>query len=89
MLLVRGSPWTGRFLLCFVLFLAGVYAQGFPVDSSPYVYLIFLSCPCKLVRVGFLILYGRRAVGSRPEGLRLMAFSMVPGRKGDGGLSLP
>ena len=66
------------FCLVFLI-LVGVYGNGFPVDSSPCIYLIFLLCPSQVVRVGFLILCGWRAVGPRPEGLGLMAFSMKPG----------
>ena len=74
------------------LILVGDYGDGFPVDSSPFIYLIFLLGPRHVVRVGFLILCGWRAVGSRPEGLGLVAFSMVPGgiHPGDVGVfSLP
>ena len=63
-----------------LFFLSGVYGNGFPVDSSPCIYLISLLCPRYVVRVEFLVLCGWRAVGSIPEGLGLMAFSMVPGR---------
>ena len=62
------------------LILVGVYGNSFPVDSSPCSHLIFLLCPRQVVRVGFLILCGWRAVGPIPEGLGLMAFSMVLGR---------
>ena len=66
-----GTPWTGRFHF------VGVYSKGFPVDSSPCTSLIFLLCPRLLVRVGFLGLRGRRAVGPIPEGHGLMAFSLA------------
>ena len=70
------------------MLLVGVYSKGFPVDSSPCVYLISLLYPHLVVRVGFLILCGWRAVGPRPEGLGLMVFSLVPGWKGNGVFSL-
>ena len=57
----------------------GDYGDGFPVDSSPSIYLIFLLCPRQVARVGFHILCSWRVVGHRPEGLGLMAFSMVLG----------
>ena len=61
------------------LILVADYGDGFPVDSSLCIYLIFLLYPRQVVRLGFLILCGWRAVGHRPDGLRLVAFSMVPG----------
>ena len=61
------------------LILVGDYGDGFPVDSSPCIYLIFLLFSRQVVRVGFLISCGWRVVGPRPEELGLMAFSMVPG----------
>ena len=61
------------------LILVGDYGDGFPVDSSPCISLIYLPCPSQVDRVGFLILCDWSAVGPRPEGLGLMAFSMVPG----------
>ena len=61
------------------LILVGDYGNGFPVDSSTCTYFIFILCARQLVRVGFLILCGWRAVGPRPEGLGLMSFSIVPG----------
>ena len=57
----------------------GVYGNGFPIDSSTCIYLISLFCPLSVVRGGFLIVSSCRAVGSIPEGLGLMAFSVVPG----------
>ena len=41
-------------------------------------YLIFLFCPRMVVRVGFLIWLGWRAVGPILEGLGLMTFSLAP-----------
>ena len=72
-----------------IIYFVGVYSKGFPVDSSPCIYLYFSFRP--LVGGGFPILRGWCAVGLIPEGLGLMAFSLVPGwRKiGDGVLSLP
>ena len=38
----------GWFLLLYYFdFLVGVYGKGFPVDSSPCIYLIFLLCPVR------------------------------------------
>ena len=72
-LVVLGAPWTGK-----VSFVHTWWEHGlsFPVASSPCIYLIFLLCPRLVVRVGFLVLRGWRAVGSIPEGLRVMAFSL-------------
>ena len=53
-----------------------VYGKGFPVDSSPCIYLYFSFRPPS--RRGFLILRGWRAVGLGPERLGLMAFSLGP-----------
>ena len=45
LIVVWGSPRTGRFLLFSVLILVGDYGDGFPVDSSPCIFLIFPPLP--------------------------------------------
>ena len=67
-----------------LFFSFGVSGNGLPVHSSPCIYLNFVLCFHQVVRVEFLVLCGWRAVGSRPEGLGLMAFSMLPGKKHPG-----
>jgi len=66
-----------------IIYFVGVYGKGFPVDSSPCTDCIFVFD--SLVRRRCLILRGWCAVGLIPEGLGLVAFSLVPGWTKDRG----
>jgi len=59
-----------------IIYFVGVYSKGFPVGSSPCIYLIFLFRHFSQSLISYL--HGWCAVGSRPEGCGLMVFSLAP-----------
>ena len=80
----------GWFLFsCRFWLLVGANGLGFHINSSTCMYLISLHCPYLVVRVGFLVLCGWRRVGSIPERLGLMVFSLMLAWKRDVCFSLP
>jgi len=71
-----------------IYFVDGVYGKGFPVDSSPCIYLIFLFCPLSWS----LISYFAWLVCGRSRTSETWVDGFFPGAgwiSGDGVLSLP
>ena len=60
-----------------IIYFVGVYGNGFPVDSSPCIYLYFSFRPLSRRAISYFAWLVCR--WSRPERLGLMAFSLVPG----------
>jgi len=73
--LSSGSPFLLSFRLDLFCYDPGVYGKGFPVVSCFPVVFQSSLCPHE---GGVRILWARCAVGSIPEGLGMMAFSLTP-----------
>jgi len=73
--LSSGSPILLAFRLDLLCYDSGGYGKGFPVVSCFPVVFQSSLCPRE---GGVRILRARCAVGSIPEGLEMMAFSLAP-----------
>ena len=73
--LYSGFPFLLAFRLGSLYYGPGVYGKGFPVVSCLPVVFQSSLCPRE---GGVRILWARCTVGSIPEGLGMMAFSLAP-----------
>ena len=73
--LFSGSPFLQAFRLDLFCYDPGVYGKGFPVVSG---FLVVFQSSLWPHEGGVRILRARCAVGSIPEGLGMMAFSLAP-----------
>jgi len=64
-------------VITIIYFVVGVDGKGFPVDSSPCIYLIFFFRPFSRSLISYFAWLV--CIGLIPEGLGLMVFSLAPG----------